>query len=114
MKIYKIFQNILQKNRNSEEHCIDYENAKDILKNDKQSSLIDVRSKQEYEEYHLLGSINIPLLEIEKNCEKIKLKKEDTIIVYCQSGYRSKKAAEILQKQGYKNVYEIKGGLNEI
>ena len=35
----------------------------------------------------------------------------DTIIVYCSVGYRSGKIGEQLQKAGYKNVYNLDGGL---
>ena len=41
-------------------------------------------------------------------------KKDAIIIVYCQSGIRSKKAIEILNKNGYKNLYHLKNGLDGI
>ena len=40
--------------------------------------------------------------------------KEDTIIIYCQSGNRSKRAMQILQKEGYTNLYNIAGGMDNI
>ena len=40
--------------------------------------------------------------------------KECTIVVYCQSGNRSKKAIDILSSQGYESLYNIKGGLDNI
>ena len=40
--------------------------------------------------------------------------KERIIIVYCQSGIRSKKAIKILYKNGFKNIYHLKGGLDQI
>ncbi|MBQ2917182.1 MAG: rhodanese-like domain-containing protein [Clostridia bacterium] len=58
--------------------------------------------------------MNIPLYELEQ-CSDCKLKdKGKTIIVYCQSGIRSKKAINILKKNGFKNLYHLKGGLDEI
>ena len=38
--------------------------------------------------------------------------KDQTIILYCQTGARSKKAYQTLKKLGYQNVYEVKGGIN--
>ena len=61
-----------------------------------------------------IGAINIPLYELEK-CYNYKLKdKNIVIVIYCQSGIRSKKAVSILRKHGFKNLYNLKGGLNEI
>ena len=85
-----------------------------ILIKDPEAILIDVRSTQEYNEGHLQRSINIPLYDLEKYLD-IKIKnKEAIIILYCQSGMRSKQALEILKQKGYKNVYNLEGGLNNI
>ena len=40
--------------------------------------------------------------------------KEQTIITYCSSGSRSKEAQEMLETMGYEDVYNLKGGLEEI
>ena len=111
-KIYEAIQKIFKKYRKGKENSIDYENAKMILKNDKNVILIDVRSPQEYREQHLEGSINIPLYDIENNISKKVSSKENAIIVYCQSGARSRKAVEILKSEGYNNIYNIDGGLD--
>lgn len=100
--------------RGIENKEISYKKLQDMIKKDPSAILIDVRSKQEYEEGHLEGSINIPVYDIE-NSAKIKLKdKTKTIILYCASGHRSKSAKEILEKLGYENVYHLKNGLNDI
>ena len=71
---------------------------------------IDVRSPQEYKEWHIRGTISIPEYEILKKINKYVKNKNEEIIVCCQSGYRSKKAQIELQKQGYKNVYNLYNG----
>ena len=116
MKIssYETSQKIFKRNRNSNENNIDYESAKTILKNDKNAILVDVRSPQEYKEGHLEGSINIALYDLEKESEKLIKNKQNTIILYCQSGNRSNKALEILKEQGYKSLYQIEGGLDNM
>ena len=114
MNIRGIMKKMFNKCRITEENSIDYESAKDILKNEKDAILIDVRSEQEYRENHLDGSINISLYDLERNGSKIELDKQNIIIVYCQSGKRSKRAVEILKQEGYEYVYEIKGGIEGI
>ena len=72
------------------------------------SILIDVRTKDEYEENHLADAINIPLDKINekiKDYEEIKI--DTNIIVYCKSGIRSSKAANILNKLEYKNIHDL-------
>ena len=113
MKIYETIQNIFNRYRQINNN-IDYEEAIMILKNDKEAILLDVRSPQEYRENHLSGSINLPLYNIESNCNEMLPNKEDTIIIYCQSGNRSKRAMQILQKDGYTNLYNIAGGMDNI
>jgi len=114
IKIYETIKGILKKNRTYSGNDIDYENAKIILKNDKEAVLLDVRSPQEYKEGHLENSINIPLYDISKNIDNVISNKETTIIVYCQSGNRSKKAIEMLSKKEYKKLYNIIGGMDNL
>lgn len=113
-EIYKAIKRILKRNRDCKANEIDYENAKVILKNDREAILLDVRSPQEYKEEHLEGSINIPLYDLSKRSENTIKDKKCTIVVYCQSGNRSKKAIDILSNQGYETLYNIKGGLDNI
>lgn len=88
---------------------ISQETAKEMMKEEKNYIILDVRTKEEYAEGYIEGAINIPLDEIKTS---ILLKdKEQIIFVYCQSGRRSKEASEKLANLGYANVYDI-GGLN--
>lgn len=90
-----------------------YKNLKEFMKN-KIVFLIDVRSNQEYEEGHLNGAINIPLFNIEKEIQNIVKNKNDIIILYCSSGNRSKEAKKILEKLGYQEAYNLKGGIDRV
>ena len=74
--------------------------------------LLDVRSKQEYDEGHIQGAINIPDYEISKTIESIIPDKSRLIVVYCQSGGRSKEVYYKLHKKGYFNIYHLYGGLD--
>ena len=114
IKIYETIKGIFKKYRDYRGNDIDYENAKIILKNDNTTFLIDVRSPQEYKEGHLERSINIPLYDIKEKIHSKIPNKNTPIIVYCQSGNRSKKAIEVLEKEGDKNLYNIIGGMDNL
>lgn len=70
--------------------------------------LLDVRTKEEYAEYHINGSLNIPLDELE-NIEKHIPDKSSTVFVHCLSGARSARAAAYLKSKGYVNIHDIGG-----
>ncbi len=108
--MFKMFKEILY--RSFDVRDLSYKRIKEMLQEDKNSVLIDVRSKQEYAEGHLANSINIPLYEMEFQNDKIPTNKQNTIIVYCASGHRSRQAKEKLEKMGYTNVYSLKNGLD--
>ncbi|MGN1247202.1 MAG: rhodanese-like domain-containing protein [Paludibacteraceae bacterium] len=73
--------------------------------------LLDVRTEKEFAEGHLKGSICIDVTQADflAKAEK-QLPKDKTIALYCRSGRRSKKAAELLANAGYK-VVELYSGL---
>lgn len=71
--------------------------------------IIDVRTKEEYDEGHIKDAINIPYDEIDENTN---LDKDKTIFVYCRSGARSSNAYNTLKNLGY-TVYDL-GALSGI
>lgn len=70
--------------------------------------LLDVRTRAEYAQGHIEGSINIPLDEIEDAARKIP-DKNTPVFVYCHSGARSGRAAAYLKGCGYTSVKNIGG-----
>jgi rhodanese-related sulfurtransferase len=74
--------------------------------------LIDVRSYQEVKKEKVMGSINIPLHQILDIAEHFD--KKANYVLYCQGGYRSMIACSILQSMGFRNIINIKGGINLI
>ncbi len=106
-------KNLLKKCRYNE-NDIDINELNEIRRINKEAILLDVRSSQEFEEGHLSGAINIPVYELETSLDyKIK-ETNKIIIVYCQSGVRSKKAIKILNKKGFKKLYHLNNGLDGI
>lgn len=73
--------------------------------------LLDVRTEEEVRAGTIMGSQNIVYDDSFEN--KIgNLPTSAPIFVYCAAGKRSEKAARILKDKGFKEVYQLKGGLN--
>ena len=110
----KVRKKLMKRNhyRQLQEGDILFSELKDKYNNG--AILLDVRSPQEYSEEHLSGAILIP--DYEFNIRKNELEKyiNNTIIVYCKSGSRSRKIYQILKKMGYMNVYNLYGGLDNL
>lgn len=100
--------------RSIENKEISYKKLQEMLKNNRNIILLDVRSSQEFEENHLEDAINIPVFDLEENAEKVLKDKEQIIIAYCSTGHRSRRAKEILETLKYTNVYHLKNGLDGI
>lgn len=61
--------------------------------------LLDVRTKDEFDEYHLPGARNLPVSDVRSQLAS--LPKDKPIVVYCAVGSRSKAAANMLAAAGY-------------
>jgi len=68
--------------------------------------LIDVREKNEWDEGHVSGAKLLSLSKISKGATKAEIEsvvgKDKVIYLHCKAGSRCMKAAEILEKQGFK------------
>lgn len=78
------------------------------FKKTKNAVLLDVRTRDEYQNGHIEGSKNLPLDEIDK-VGSIVLDKQTPLYVHCLSGGRSARAAAYLRGIGYVNVHDIGG-----
>ncbi len=97
---------------NAEYHKITQEKAKEMLEQDKNIVLLDVRAQSEYDEGHIEGAIVLPDTEIAARAEDELTDKDAVILVYCRSGRRSLGAANALVELGYTNVYDFGGILD--
>ena len=77
------------------------------LENETEKYILDVRTKEEFEDGHISSAINIPLDELRQNLYKLDKSKE--IIVHCRTGLRSYIACRILTQNGF-NVKNLVGG----
>jgi phage shock protein E len=67
------------------------------------ATIVDVRTKGEFQAGHLRGSINIPVDNLHNNIKK--LNKNKPVITCCASGARSASAKSILKSNGFEQVY---------
>ncbi|MDF2606542.1 MAG: sulfurtransferase [Bacillales bacterium] len=71
--------------------------------------IIDVRTIEEYNSGHIPEAKLYPLQTLEAQLGE--LDKEKEILVICRSGNRSQSASDILINNGFKNIYNVEGGM---
>ena len=90
---------------------MDSDEAKSFIetKDDGTFTILDVRQPAEYEESHIPGAKLIPLPELHNSIDQ--LNPEIPVIVQCAVGGRSRVAAQLLSGYGFKEVFNLKGGI---
>lgn len=91
---------------------VDMNEAVEMMENEKDYIILDVRTEQEFEEQHIPNAINVPNETIGTKEISELPDKEQLLMVYCRSGNRSKQASEKLVKIGYSNIVEF-GGMKD-
>ena len=85
--------------------------AREIMETKTDAVILDVRTQEEYDTGHISGAVCLPVESIQGEPEILR-DKEQTILVYCRSGNRSKQAAQKLADMGYTEILEFGGILN--
>ena len=84
------------------------------LDDDDKAFIVDVRTKEEYEESHIPNSTLIDIKDPKSFIEEIEnLDKDLNYYVYCHSGVRSVQACQIMKSFGFENLYNLLGGISE-
>lgn len=83
--------------------------AKEMMDENSDIIILDVRSEEEFNTGHIEGALLIPDTQITEKAEDTLSEKSATILVYCRSGRRSALAAKDLSELGYSNVYDFGG-----
>lgn len=89
---------------------LDVQTFKDSTSN-KAVQLIDVRTPDEFNSGHIKDAKNIDFHSEEFTSELSKLNKEKPVYIYCRSGSRSAKAANKLSEMGFKEIFDLEGGI---
>ena len=75
------------------------------------AQFVDIRTPEEYAEGYIEGFENIDYLSDSFQWDIEKLDKTKPIILYCRSGGRSGKCAALLLEKGFKEIYDLEGGI---
>jgi hydroxyacylglutathione hydrolase len=83
--------------------------AAELLSSDHPPLAVDVRTPTERGQNYIDGSLGIPLNHLAENLNK--LPRDRALLLYCAGGYRSSIGASLLERNGFRQVSEIAGGI---
>jgi len=75
----------------------------------RKGQLVDIRKKEAYNEGHINGSRNIPLVQLTRNYNRLRL--DQPVYLACSNGKMSRRASTMLVSKGFENVYALEGGI---
>jgi rhodanese-related sulfurtransferase len=81
------------------------------LMNRDKAVVIDVCEPDEFARGHVIGAKNLPLAQVDEKLAQLVKNKSSHVIMVCQVGARSARAAAAARKLGYENVQSLSGGL---
>ena len=73
--------------------------------------IIDVRESNEYSTGHIINSVHIPLSGLKSRLKELEKHKTQKVILACRSGHRSSQACATLKKEGFDQVFNLRGGV---
>jgi rhodanese-related sulfurtransferase len=82
------------------------------LMRENKAQLLDVRTPEEYIAGHIPSAVNMDVKNVNFDNAILRLDSARPVFVYCRSGKRSMEAAAILEKNKFKVVYNLGGGVN--
>jgi rhodanese-related sulfurtransferase len=88
------------------------EEAYKIINEDKELIILDVRSKEEYDNGHIPGAKLLPVQVLSLRIDELDEYIDKPILVYCASGGRSPRAVETLIENEFTNIYHLSRGIS--
>ena len=82
------------------------------LSNQDQALIVDLRSSEAFNSGHITASINIPLNDVSRRSNEI-INSTKSVVLVCETGSSSTNAGETLKKEGLKDIFILRGGINE-
>jgi rhodanese-related sulfurtransferase len=73
--------------------------------------VIDVRKPEDFAAGHIVNARNVALDKLAEGDDAVKKQKDKILLTVCDSGTTANRAADLLRKAGYQNVFNIRGGL---
>lgn len=81
------------------------------LINHKDAFVLDVREPAEFKGGHILNAKLMPLGKLAAQINELEKYRDQPLLVVCRSGNRSGSACALLSKQGFSQVYNLRGGM---
>ena len=82
------------------------------LMNQNKSTVVDVRTAEEFAAGHIKNAKNIPLSDLANRLKELEKQKPHPVIAVCASGTRSATATVMLNRAGFVNVVSLDGGMS--
>ncbi len=79
--------------------------------NQRDAAVIDVRPAADFAKGHIINAVNVPMNGFKKQTGSLSRFKDGPVIVNCRSGSQSQAACQVLRKEGFGEVYNLKGGI---
>jgi len=98
---------------NSDQQSVKYISFFEFLELSDNFELIDVRTKSEYESGFIESALNIDFFSDSFESDVLSINKNSKIILYCRTNNRSSKTANLLKKNGFKDINVIEGGITD-
>lgn len=84
---------------------------KEKISKEKSIQFVDVRTDREYRSGYIKPAVNIDFMAKDFIDKFNSYNKEEPLYLYCRSGNRSGKAAVVLAKKGFTEIYDLQGGI---
>lgn len=81
--------------------------------NKQNAIVLDVRDKKEFDQGHIVDSVNIPFSALESRVDEISKHKDRPIVIACKMGQHANAAGTVLRKKGFETVTRLTGGIME-
>ena len=97
---------------NSNVKNVSAEEAYKLINEDKEFVILDVRTKEEYDEGHIPGAKLFPVQVLPMKLAELDKYKDKPVLVYCASGGRSPRAVDALANSDFTNLYHLTRGIS--
>jgi len=88
------------------------EEAYTLISDNSEFVILDVRTKEEYDDGHIPGAKLVPVNILPMKLSELAKYKDKPVLVYCASGGRSPRAVDTLADNSFKNIYHLNRGLS--
>ncbi|MBU3127811.1 rhodanese-like domain-containing protein [Clostridium tagluense] len=88
------------------------EEAYKLISENSEFVILDVRTKEEYDDGHIPGAKLFPVQILPRSLSELDEYKNKPVLVYCASGGRSPRAVDTLANNSFKNIYHLTRGLS--